>query len=194
MIKASAGVQHRFLEITGVEVLPSSTPEQILNKILFTYFFPMTFSSSSKQLSDEMAHRINSNHHEFSIQKTFDFIKTQVQDSLSLNLNFKTQGGSPNEDLALQNLQARSRLVLSYFISQILPLKHNLKSFLLVMATGNLSEVLRGYYTKYDNSSGDLDLVGSLNKEDVWRVLHFGHKNLPNFEILKKLAEVAPTA
>jgi len=34
----------------------------------------------------------------------------------------------------------------------------------LVLATGNLSEVLRGYYTKYDNSSGDIDLIGSLNK------------------------------
>lgn len=62
------------------------------------------------------------------------------------------------------------------------------------MATGNLSEVLRGYYTKYDNSSGDLDLVGSLNKQDIWALMNFGYKNYINFEILKKIADVPPTA
>ena len=52
------------------------------------------------------------------------------------------------------------------------------------MATGNNSEVLRGYYTKYDNSSGDFNLVGSLNKADIWAILKYGAKIDDNFEIL----------
>ena len=43
-------------------------------------------------------------------------------------------------------------------------IKNNIKNYLIVLATGNFSEVLRGYYSKYDNSSGDINLVGSLNK------------------------------
>lgn len=73
-------------------------------------------------------------------------------------------------------------------------MKYNLKSFLLVLATGNTSEVLRGYYSKYDNSSGDFNLVGSLNKKDIWAILKYGAKNLENFEILNQIAETAPTA
>lgn len=60
-------------------------------------------------------------------------------------------------------------------------MKYDLKSFLLVLATGNLSEVLRGYYTKYDNSSGDFDLVGSLDKNDIWALMIYGYENLENF-------------
>ena len=82
-----------------------------------------------------------------------------------------TDGGKWAEDLALQNIQARSRLVSSYFIAQILNAKKICKKFLLVLGTGNSSEINRGYYTKYDNSSGDLGLIGSLCKEDLKRLV-----------------------
>ena len=42
-----------------------------------------------------------------------------------------------------------------------------------MLGTGNSSEINRGYYTKYDNSSGDLGLIGSLCKGDVKKLVSY---------------------
>ncbi len=52
------------------------------------------------------------------------------------------------------------------------------------MATANCSHVARGFYTKYDNSVGDLNVMGSLDKHDIWKILHYLADKLPNFEFL----------
>lgn len=38
---------------------------------------------------------------------------------------------------------------------------------LLVLSSGNVDEALRGYLTKYDCSSGDLNPIGAISKEDL---------------------------
>ena len=63
-----------------------------------------------------------------------------------------------------------------------------------MLATGNNSEVLRGYYTKYDNSSGDYNLVGSLNKQDIWAIMRYAAERDSNFNIIEQIANAAPTA
>ena len=77
------------------------------------------------------------------------------------------------EDLALQNVQARTRLVTSYLISQSLQAKGVNNKFLLVVGTGNCSEVNRGYFTKYDNSSGDINFIGDLCKQEVFNLIRY---------------------
>lgn len=67
-------------------------------------------------------------------------------------------------------------MVMTYIISQLMPIRKNLKSFLIVMATGNLDEALTGYFTKYDCSSGDLNLIGSLNKMNIRACMKFLHE------------------
>ena len=62
-----------------------------------------------------------------------------------------------------------------------------LPSFLLVFGTGNLSEVLRGYYTKYDCSSGDINIIGSLLKNDIKSLLSFASKEFSGFEFLEAI-------
>ena len=62
--------------------------------------------------------------------------------------------------MALQNIQARSRMVLSYMLAQMLPQTRKKKGFLLVLGSGNVDECLRGYLTKYDCSSADLNPIG----------------------------------
>jgi NAD+ synthase (glutamine-hydrolysing) len=88
-------------------------------------------------------------------------------------MRFKTQGGNWMEDLALQNVQARTRLVTSYLISQSLQSKGIIKNFLLVVGTGNCSEINRGYFTKYDNSSGDINFIGDLCKQEVFNLIRY---------------------
>lgn len=41
-------------------------------------------------------------------------------------------------DIALQNIQARTRMVLSYFLASLELEKHNMQGFLLVLGSVNL--------------------------------------------------------
>eukprot|EP00922_Rhytidocystis_sp_ex-Travisia-forbesii_P024434 GHVS01035858.1.p1 GENE.GHVS01035858.1~~GHVS01035858.1.p1 ORF type:complete len:870 (+),score=143.22 GHVS01035858.1:53-2662(+) len=122
-------------------------------------------------------------------------------------------GKSREEDLALQNLQARVRMVLSYMFASLLPwlrrtaqitrqaiagvshseVKTGGGGFLLVLATGNVDEGLRGYLTKYDCSSGDINPIGSISKLDLRKFLVWATDEL-GYPTLKQIAEARPTA
>jgi NAD+ synthase (glutamine-hydrolysing) len=64
---------------------------------------------------------------------------------------FESAGGSKAEDIALQNIQARLRMVESYLLAQMLPWVRERRGFLLVLGSANVDEALRGYMTKYDS-------------------------------------------
>jgi NAD+ synthetase len=66
-------------------------------------------------------------------------------------------------------VQARIRMVVNYILSASL----NESSFLLTLACSNADEVLIGYYTKYDASSGDLNPIGSMPKRFVNKALEY---------------------
>lgn len=53
-------------------------------------------------------------------------------------------------------------------LAQLSP-SHSLNSngFLLVLGSSNIDEGLRGYFTKYDCSSADLNPIGGINKNDL---------------------------
>lgn len=91
---------------------------------------------------------------------------------------YQSAGGSQQEDLALQNLQSRLRLILSYFYAQLVVAIRKRTGPLLIVATGNAEEGLSGYFTKYDCSSGDLNPIGSICKNDLRKfVKYFMKKN-----------------
>lgn len=72
------------------------------------------------------------------------------------------------EDLAKQNIQARSRMIYSYKLAQMLatPAVRD-KGFLLVLGSANVDEAIYGYYTKYDCSAADLNPIGGVCKTDL---------------------------
>jgi NAD+ synthase (glutamine-hydrolysing) len=107
--------------------------------------------------------------------------------------NFKMNGGSHVENLALQNIQARSRMVIAYFLAQLLLWTQGRDGALLVLGTSNVDEALRGYMTKYDCSSADINPIGSISKVDLRRFLLWsaGHLGYP---ILSEIADAPPTA
>jgi len=84
-----------------------------------------------------------------------------------LKPKFVVQGGSYGEDLALQNIQARVRMVVSYLMAQLIPWTKSEKGFLLVLSSSNIAEGLRGYLTKYDCSAVDINPIGGINKSDL---------------------------
>lgn len=87
-----------------------------------------------------------------------------------------------------QNLQARIRMLLTYYLSN---------GTRLVLATGNVDEALVGYLTKYDCSSADLNPIGSLSKQDLRRFIEFIRSdffsaNRP--EIISAILDATPSA
>lgn len=55
-------------------------------------------------------------------------------------------------------------MLVSYAIAQMMGLEGG---FVMVLGSANLDESLRGYFTKYDCSSGDLNPIGSVSKLDL---------------------------
>lgn len=51
-------------------------------------------------------------------------------------------------------------MVLAFFLAQLMPWVRGRQGFLLVLGTANVDECLRGYLTKYDCSSADLNPIG----------------------------------
>lgn len=106
---------------------------------------------------------------------------------------FRAFGGSEPENLALQNIQARSRMVLAYFLAQLLPWLRGKSRGLLVLGSSNVDEALRGYVTKYDASSADLNPIGGISKLDLRRFLAWAAEKL-GYPSLREVAGAVPTA
>ena len=62
------------------------------------------------------------------------------------------------------NLKARVRMSLLYF--------HANQMNRMVMGTGNKTEILLGYYTKYGDGGVDIEPIGGLYKTEVWELSH----------------------
>ena len=108
-------------------------------------------------------------------------------------MRFQSQGGSWREDIALQNIYARVRMVVSYLLAQMAPITKKRKGFYLVLSAGNLDETLTGYYTKYDCSSGDLNLIGTLSKIEIFECLGYLYETFGS-QAIKDIMEAKPTA
>eukprot|EP01038_Epipyxis_sp_PR26KG_P009692 gene9692-13045_t len=106
---------------------------------------------------------------------------------------FLSEGGTYQEDVALQNIQARLRMVTAYLCAQLFPWMRGYKGYLLVLSSANVDEALRGYMTKYDCSSADVNPIGGLCKGDLKRMLLWASTQFDLPE-LKEIADAKPTA
>lgn len=110
---------------------------------------------------------------------------------------FRVDGGSNAENLALQNIQARIRMLLAYLFAQLAPWSRGKSGSLLVLGSANVDEGLRGYLTKYDCSSADINPIGGISKADLKLFLQWAAQPRPQglgFSSLGAVVEAAPTA
>jgi len=174
---------------------PHFTPEnakQITHLLLHTaYLGTVNSSKETRDRAQHVADAFGVKHIDGTIDDAVEGIKKAAKEMTGFEPRFEEMGGSKSEDLALQNVQARTRLIISYFVAQVLPNITKRKGFFLVMATGNGDECIRGYFTKYDNSSGDLDPIGSWSKSYVNAVLEGWSEKYP---ILKEVRGATPSA
>ncbi|GFR45621.1 hypothetical protein Agub_g7028, partial [Astrephomene gubernaculifera] len=69
--------------------------------------------------------------------------------------------------------------------------------WLLVLGSANVDECLRGYLTKYDCSSADINPIGSISKTDLrsflqWAAVNLGYPVLAQVEAAPPTAELEP--
>ncbi|KAK0766879.1 hypothetical protein N5P37_000608 [Trichoderma harzianum] len=173
------------------------TPEEFCNQIFHTVYMGMANQSSkeTRQRAKDLAKRIGSYHTDMNIDDTYHATKNLLTQGTGFEPKFKVHGGSAAENLALQNIQSRSRMVIAYYYAQMLPTVRQRPGGggLLVLGSSNVDECLRGYLTKYDCSSADLNPIGSISKTDLKRFITWASKNF-DMPILDEFYHAIPTA
>eukprot|EP00834_Sanchytrium_tribonematis_P000165 NODE_4_length_77007_cov_1.156642.p5 type:complete len:712 gc:universal NODE_4_length_77007_cov_1.156642:55802-57937(+) len=172
-----------------VEALPEDEFD-LCNKILHTAYMSTEYSSiETRKRAAQLASFVGAYHLEADITSIVNsFIAV-----ISSVLKEPNIGNSYSENIALQNIQARSRMVLSYCFSILVPWFRNTNGNLLVLGTANVDESLRGYFTKYDCSSADLNLIGSISKTDLKAFVSFC-KDKFEMPFLSEFIKATPTA
>eukprot|EP01031_Cornospumella_fuschlensis_P033793 gene33793-40892_t len=193
-LKALNGDEHKSsLDLSNSEQ-NSQLANEIANQLLHTVYMGTSHSSRLTQdRAQRLAEAVNSYHNTLFIDeivaamlKVFSLISGRVP-------RFTVQGGSMSEDLALQNIQARLRMVMAYLCAQLFPWLRGNAGFLLVLGSANVDEALRGYMTKYDCSSADINPIGGMCKGDLKKMLGYVATTY-NLPVLNEIAAAPPTA
>lgn len=156
------------------------TPKTICNKLLRCCYLQTQYSSEdSSDRAKNLAAVIGADFHSFNFSKIYK----QIVDSVPLGL----KPANPGEvTLQQQNVQARLRMVLTYYMSECNRL---------VLASGNVDEALVGYLTKYDCSSADLNPIGSISKNDLKKFVIFCKQIIPESDkAIDHIVNATPSA
>ncbi|RUS20180.1 glutamine-dependent NAD(+) synthetase with GAT domain-containing protein, partial [Endogone sp. FLAS-F59071] len=176
------------------EYLPTD-PQEFANRIFHTCY--MGTENSSQETRDRarlLAEVIGSYHTDLNMDTVVQAMHALFSLITGKTPRFRVHGGSNTENLALQNIQARLRMVLSYLFAQLLPwVRGKTTPALLVLGSANVDESLRGYLTKYDCSSADINPIGAISKTDLKRFIAYAQKEF-DMPILEKFLTATPTA
>ncbi|GAY39350.1 hypothetical protein CUMW_043670 [Citrus unshiu] len=171
---------------------------EFAKRIFYTVFMGSENSSQeTRMLAKKLADEIGSWRLDVSIDTVVSAFLSLFQTLTGKRPCYKVDGGSNVENLGLQNIQARIRMVLAFMLASLLPWVHNKPGFYLVLGSSNVDEGLRGYLTKYDCSSADINPIGSISKQDLrtflrWAATHLGYSSLAEIEAAPPTAELEP--
>ncbi|KAL7753968.1 glutamine-dependent NAD(+) synthetase [Sorochytrium milnesiophthora] len=174
-------------------------PNEFCSRILHTCYMGTTNSSNeTRGRAKELAKAMGAYHMDVNIDTVVSALTTLFKQSTGKTPKFKLHGGSVAENLALQNIQARMRMVISYLFAQLLCWVRGTTGALLVLGSANVDESLRGYMTKYDCSSADVNPIGGISKTDLrsfigWAQDAFDLPLLDGFLHAAPTAELEPT-
>ncbi|MCP5097787.1 MAG: NAD(+) synthase [Chloroflexi bacterium] len=195
--EAAAGNEQVIADARRIVDNPTYLPTdatEFANRIFHTcYMGTENSSKETRKRAQKLAAQVGAYHLNINIDTVVTALINLFVRVTETKPRFKVHGGSEAENLALQNIQARTRMVLAYFFAQLLPWVRGKKGALLVLGTSNVDEALRGYMTKYDCSSADINPIGSICKVDLRRFLQWAaaHKG---YSVLTEVATAPPTA
>jgi NAD+ synthase (glutamine-hydrolysing) len=169
-------------------------PQEIAERLFYTSFMGTVNSSKeTRSRAKELASEIGSFHVDMNIDSLVSSVVSVFEVATGKKPIFKIFGGSQTENLALQNIQARLRMVIAYLFAQLLPWTRNKTGGLLVLGSANVDECLRGYLTKYDCSSADINPIGGISKTDLKKFIAWAEINF-KMPILHDFITAVPTA
>ncbi|KAF7251743.1 Glutamine-dependent NAD(+) synthetase [Varanus komodoensis] len=181
-------------QIVNDEVYMPKEPREFCGRILTTCY--MASENSSQETYDKaksLAEEIGSYHINVNIDGAVKAIWTIFSAVTGKQPQYQVHGGSRRENLALQNVQARVRMVLAYLFAQLSLWTRGMPGGLLVLGTANVDESLQGYFTKYDCSSGDINPIGGINKTDLRSFMQYCIETF-HLTSLKSILSAPPTA
>ncbi|KAL9600544.1 MAG: hypothetical protein Q9219_003090 [cf. Caloplaca sp. 3 TL-2023] len=178
------------------ESLPE-TPQELCSQLMHTIYLGMSRQSSSetRKRAKLLSQAIGAYHVDLDIDSVYEAQRNLVVNALGFEPKFKVEGGTDAENLALQNIQSRSRMVTTYEFAQTIPRARHRPGggSLLVLSSANVGESLRGYLTKYDCSSGDINVIGAVDKRDLKNLILWAEKEF-DLPCLRGFATAIPTA
>lgn len=127
----------------------------------------------------ELAHQIGAEFHNWNIDTSVDHATSTIEKVIDRKLNWE------QDDLALQNIQARSR-------SPIIWMLTNIKGALLI-TTSNRSEGCMGYATMDGDTSGGIAPISGVDKNFIRQWLRWAETDL-GYTSLSHVNELPPTA
>ena len=180
--------------IVGEAEFQPAIPADITGRLLHTTFMGTDNSSpATRQRAKALAAQIGARHLDLDFDSVVAALLAVFTRATGRTPRYRLKGGSQAENLALQNIQSRLRMVLAYLFAQLLPWVQGRSGALLVLGTSNVDEALRGYMTKYDNSSADINPIGSVSKLDLRRFLHWAAE-MYDYTVLRDVLAAQPTA
>lgn len=172
---------------------PLSASELMYRVMHTTYMGSCHSSVATKDRAATLASQLGAYHLVLSIDSMVAAVVKTFETVTGRCPVFSSQGGTRAQDLALQNIQARLRMVMGYNLAQLLPWVRHTTGFLLVLGAANVDEGLRGYMTKYDCSSADINPIGSVSKADLQRFLTWA-ATAYDYPALLDIVAAPPTA
>jgi NAD+ synthase (glutamine-hydrolysing) len=171
------------------------TPQELANRIFHTsYMGTENSSKETRERAKELANVIGAYHVDLNMDTVVKAVRDLFGFVTGKTPTFKVHGGTKTENLALQNIQARLRMVLAYMFAQLLPwVRGSSGGGLLVLGSANVDEALRGYLTKYDCSSADINPIGGISKTDLKAFIAYARDEF-KLPILHEFITAVPTA
>jgi len=156
----------------------------LVNNLLITAYQATSNSSASTfQAAKTLAGSLHAQFYNWNIDEPIDFYRKTIEEKIGRQLTWK------DDDIVLQNIQARSR-------SPIIWMLANINRYLLLV-TSNRSEASTGYATMDGDTSGSLAPIAGVSKKFIrqwlmWAESSLGHAGLHSINNLTPTAELRP--
>lgn len=132
--------------VTGIKDFSPKKPEEILWVLLTTcYMGTVNSSDETRSRAKRLAEKLGSFHYDTSIDEAVSASLSIVKSTLNFTPKYMIEGGTHAENLALQNIQARNRMVTQYTFAQLVTTARGLPragSALLVLSSGNVVRLI----------------------------------------------------
>lgn len=155
------GVQelgNSFFERAALPI--KKTDKESIGSILHTIYQKTDQNSDlTLKAANELAKELGSNHHSIDIQPIINQSTDIAENTIQRKFNWQ------NDDLTLQNIQARTRSSMAWFLA-------NATNTILI-STGNRNESSVGYCTMDGDTSGGLAPIGGIDKPFIQSWLRY---------------------